>query len=93
MADEGGTGSWKGRVLGVVLMGLGAVVLALSFAMMSSGWVVAAVPFGPICLFLGLAVAIEGPEIPVKKMSRFSSGMAIAGTVVGFGLLLGMMIF
>ena len=93
MSEEGATGNLKGRILGAVLMLMGVIIVGLSFAMHASGWVVAAVPFGPLCFFLGLAMVIEGPQIPVKKMSSLATGMTAVGTLIGFVLLFGMMFF
>lgn len=92
MSESATSGSMKGRLGGAVLVLCGLLVMGLSVALRESGWVIAGAMFGPISLFCGLGLVIEGPEVPVEELSGFMKVMGGLGLVFGFIFVVGMML-
>ena len=80
-----GSNRMVARAAGLVMLGLCALVLALSCMMYGSGWVMAATAFAPLGMGAGLGLLIEGPRVPVQQMSdaKITAVLTGVGAVVG----------
>lgn len=78
-------GSGKGRLAGLLFLLLGGGLTAVNYAFNArmGGFFVMAAWLGPFCAALGLGCLIEGPEIPVRKLSPLLGGFALVGAIAG----------
>jgi len=79
----------KGRLLGLALivLGLGLSAGCVAMAKSMTGYLFFGAWLGPFCAISGLGLLIEGPQVPVQKLSPLMKVAAGVGTLAGFGLI------